>query len=99
MMPAIAADMQIGLELAIKQHLFAARAFVPEVVRHRFPANRRADLRQDEIRQPAHRRLLAPQTPARKPNVGCPRRSAVTDNASAGSTCATYEPTDCRPRR
>ena len=59
MMAAIAADVKIGFELAIKQHLLAARAFVPEIVRHRLPGDDRPDLRQDEIGQPAHRRLVA----------------------------------------
>ena len=29
MMPAMAADMEVGLELAMKQHLIAGRAFLP----------------------------------------------------------------------
>jgi hypothetical protein len=41
--------MEIGFELAIKQHLLAARTFVPEIVRHRFSADSRSDFRQDKI--------------------------------------------------
>jgi hypothetical protein len=59
MMAAIAAHMKIGFELAIEQHLLAARAFVPEILRYRLPGNNRPDLRQDEIGQPTHRRLVA----------------------------------------
>src|SRR6516225_3028464 len=58
MVAAITADVKIGLELSVEQHLFAARAFVPEVVRHRVPAHRRPDFWQDKICEPAHRRLL-----------------------------------------
>ena len=36
MVAAIAANVQIGLQLAVEQHLLAARAFVPEIVRHVF---------------------------------------------------------------
>src|SRR3546814_5775519 len=34
MVPAMRADMQVRLEIAMKDHLAAVRAFVPEVVRH-----------------------------------------------------------------
>src|SRR5271167_1256643 len=59
MMAAVAADMKIGFELAIEQHLLAARAFVPEIFRHRLPGDDRPDLRQHEIGEPAHRGLVA----------------------------------------
>ena len=59
MMTAIAADVKVGIELALKQHLLAARAFVPEIVRHRLPGDDRPDLRQHDIGQPAHGRLVA----------------------------------------
>src|SRR5438067_13921631 len=59
MLAAVAANMKIGFELAIKQHLFAARAFVPEIFRHPLPGDDRPDLRQNKIGEPAHRRLVA----------------------------------------
>jgi hypothetical protein len=44
---AIATDVEIGFELAIKQHLLAARAFLPQIVRNRLLGDDRPDLRQD----------------------------------------------------
>ncbi len=64
------ADIEIGLELAMEEHLAAARAFVPEIVRHLL----RADLRQDEIGQPAH---------------GLPPLAARTPAASAATSAST----------
>src|SRR5208282_5647538 len=55
---AIAADVEIGFELAIKQHLLATRAFRPQILRHRLLGHDCADLRQDEIGEPIHRRLV-----------------------------------------
>ena len=45
MMSAIAADEEDRLEIAVKQHLAAARAFVPEIVWHVLLGIDRADLR------------------------------------------------------
>src|SRR5438270_13598691 len=59
MMAAVAANMKIGFELAIKQHLLAAWAFVPEIFRHPLPGDDCPDLRQNKIGEPAHRRLVA----------------------------------------
>src|SRR5438067_13502508 len=59
MLAAVAANMKIGFELAIKQHLLAAWAFVPEIFRHPLPGDDRADLRRHKIGEPAHRRLVA----------------------------------------
>ena len=53
---AIAADMEIGFELATKQHLLAARALRPQIVRYRLLGDDRPNLRQDEVGQPIHRR-------------------------------------------
>ena len=71
MMAAAAADVEIGLELAMEQHLPAARAFVPEIVRHLALGDDGADLRQDEIGEPVHGRAAArvrtPSAQARAP--------------------------------
>ena len=54
MMPAMAAHLQIGRQLAMKQHLLATRAFLPQIVGHVL-AGEGPDLRQDVIGQPVHR--------------------------------------------
>ncbi len=54
MMAAIAADMEIGLELAVEQHLLAGWAFLPQIVRRPLLADDRADFGQDKIGEPAH---------------------------------------------
>src|SRR5260221_2741232 len=72
------ADEEIGLELAVKQHLAAARAFVPEIVRHLLLGDDGTDLGQDEVRQPAHRDA---------PPAG--RRAARTPAASAATSPST----------
>jgi hypothetical protein len=58
-MAAIATDVEIGFELAIKQHLLAARAFRPQIFRNRLFGDDRPDLGQDVVAQPIHRRLVA----------------------------------------
>src|SRR5262245_23301685 len=59
MCAAIAAHMKISLDLAVEQHLLAAGAFVPEIVRDRLSGDDRANLRQHKIAQPAHRWVLS----------------------------------------
>ncbi len=66
MVPAIAADEQVRLELAVEQHLLAARAFVPEIVRHALPGDDRPDLRQHEIGEPVHGAPLRSSTIMRR---------------------------------
>ena len=52
-MPAIAAHLEIGRELAMEQHLLATRALAPQIVGHVL-ARQRTDLRQHVIGQPVH---------------------------------------------
>src|SRR5215470_1465407 len=59
MCAASAAHMKIRLELAVEQHLLAAGAFVPEIVRDRLSRDDRANLRQHKIAEPAHRWVLS----------------------------------------
>src|SRR5438552_16411438 len=80
MVAAIAADMEIGFEVARKQHLLASRAFLPEIVRHRLLGDNRPDLRQDEIGQPIHRRLVAGRRLLVEP--GCHRSTTPLISAS-----------------
>src|SRR5439155_15626612 len=53
MVAAMAADLEMRRQLAMKQHLLAARAFAPQIVRHVL-AGEGADLRQHVIGQPVH---------------------------------------------
>src|SRR5260370_399198 len=60
-------DVEIGLELAVKQHLAAARALVPQIVRDLFLGDDGADLGEDKVGEPAHRAALVPPRAARTP--------------------------------
>ena len=51
---AVVAYLEIGRQLAMEQHLLAARAFFPQIVGHVL-AGQGPDLRQDVIGQPVHR--------------------------------------------
>src|SRR5215470_3684222 len=82
MVSAITAHEQVRLELAVKQHLFAARAFVPEILRDVLLGDDRPDLRQDEVGEPVHQ-PLATAFACRAPRT--PRASAAT-SASTAST-------------
>src|SRR5262249_27205910 len=58
---AVLTDREVGLELAVMDHLAAGRAFGPEVLRHiLLLADQRADARADEVGEPVHAR--APRT-------------------------------------
>ena len=62
MMAAVTANIKICLELAIKEHLLAAWAFLPEVFWRRLFRNDAPDLWQHEVGEPVHRRPLAGRT-------------------------------------
>src|SRR5579883_486021 len=100
-MAATAADEEIGLEVAVEQHLAATRAFVPEILRHIFLRHDGADLRQDEVGKPAHRKTAfwrAPRTPAASARTSS--STAVTKPASglpAASTCSARRCTSAEP--
>src|SRR3546814_9602899 len=53
---AVRADPQAVLQLAVENHLAAARALFPEVVRHLRLLYQGADLRPDVVGDPVHRR-------------------------------------------
>src|SRR5262249_32204491 len=100
MMPAIAADMEIGFELAVKQHLLAAGTLRPQIVQNRFFGDDRPDLWQDEVAQPIHRRLVAgrrslvePPSPA---GAGKGSPSVMRPGAPGSSCCAAPGRVDCR---
>src|SRR3546814_8694979 len=54
---AVRADPQAVLQLAVENHLAAARALFPEVVRHLRLLYQGADLRPDVVGDPVHRRV------------------------------------------
>ena len=49
MMAATSTDIEIGLELAVKQHLLATRTFFPQIIRYILFADDSADLGQNKI--------------------------------------------------
>ena len=54
MVAAVAANVEIGVELAVEQHLLAARTLFPQIVRHVLFADDGADLGQNKVGEPAH---------------------------------------------
>src|SRR5208283_2354723 len=63
-MAAMRADLQIGHQVAMEDHLLAGGTLVPEIVGHLAPGEQRADLRADEFGEPVHAASLAPRTPS-----------------------------------
>src|SRR6516162_5040490 len=103
-MAAIAANVEIFLELALKQHLLAARALRPQIVRNRLLTDDCPDLWQDEVAEPIHRRLLTARRafvehlthPPMRLGLGGWRSACVTPGWRGSRCCAEPDRGGCR---
>jgi len=68
---AVLTDMEVGGELAMEQHLFAGRAFLPQVLRDFALPDELAQLRAHPVLQPVHPAALRTRA-ARTPSASSP---------------------------
>jgi len=59
MVAAMRADFFGGVELAMKDHLLAGGALMPEIIRHIRAAKKSTDFRADKFSEPGHRKEIS----------------------------------------